>query len=635
MILYFPLLLFFLTTALLGHFILDFIKLKLSKLTYLSACLLIGTLLASWLIFIVSYFIPFSALEIIIVTILILCFLNFCFLAKLPGKGKSTTMAHCQSLLKKAFQKKHEINYLIVIGFIGLFLIFSQVWSKMLVLENGNLVAGWVNIWGDWAAHLSYTSSFAYGDNFPPQMPILAGYPFTYTFMADFISAVFIKLGLSSISAMLLPGIFLSITFCLLFFDLVSTFFKSQTKAFLALLIFLFNGGLGFYYFFEDIKNKSFFSVLKNLPREYTHLDQGANIQIINHITAEFIPQRAFLLGICLITLVLLLFQSYIKNRKSKQIYFAGLIVGLLPLIHLHSFLFANLLAIFTFFIAFDKRNFKIWLIYLIVVLSLSLPQLYFFFSHIKDLDYPRWQLGWLAYKSNDNLFWFWFRNLGIRLFLIPFGFIVSPKHLKLLFLPFLILFIVPNLFLLQPYEWDNTKLFTYSFLISSLFVVISLAFFWQKGIIGKVLAGLFFFLAVFAGVLDVVRLSQFQHRKIFFISAENIATAEWVKQNTPSDSVFLTANNHDHPIPMLSGRKILLGFEGWLWTYGLDYGERKQIIENFIDSPSQSKLKIIEADYVFFGPLERESSLKPLESWLENNLTPVYKQNNTTIYKT
>jgi len=635
MILYFPLLLFFLTTTLLGHFILDSIKLKLNKFTYLSACLLIGVVLTSWFIFIVSYFIPFSALGIIIVTILILCFLNFCFLAKLLGKGKSTTRVHYQNLLKKVFQKKYEINYPILIGFIVLFLIFSQIWSKMLVMENGDLVAGWVNIWGDWAAHLSYTSSFAYGDNFPPQMPILAGYPFTYTFMVDFISAVFIKLGLPLIPAMLFPGIFLSITFCLLFFDLVSTFLKSHVKAFLALLIFLFNGGLGFYYFFEDIKNKSFFSVLNNLPREYTHLDQEANIQIINHISAEFIPQRAFLLGICLVILVLLLFQSYIKHRISKQVYFAGLIVGLLPLIHLHSFLFANLLAVFTFFIAFDKKHFKIWLIYLIVVLSLSLPQLYFFFSHVKDLDYPRWQLGWLVDNSNDNFFWFWFRNLGIRLFLIPLGFIVSPKHLKPLFLLFLILFTIPNLFLLQPFEWDNTKLFTYSFLISSIFVVISLAFFCQKGIIGKILTGLFFFLAVSAGVLDVVRLSQFQHRKIFFISEENIAAAEWVKQNTPLDSVFLTAGNHDHPIPVLSGRKILLGFEGWLWTYGIDYGERKQIIENFIFSPSQSKLKNIEADYIFFGPFEKESSLKSLENWLENNLTPVYKQKNTTIYKT
>lgn len=505
----------------------------------------------------------------------------------------------------------------------------------MLVLENGALIAGWINIWGDWAAHLSYTTSFAYGDNFPPQMPILAGYPFAYTFMIDFIPAIFIKLGLSLISAMILPSIFLSITFCLLFFELVLTILKSQTKAFLTLLIFLFNGGLGFYFLLNDLKGEKILSILRNLPREYTYSDQEANIQIINHITAEFIPQRSFLLGICLTVFIFLLFFSYLKSKKSKQLYLAALIVGLLPLIHLHSFLVANLLAIFAFFVGQGKKNLKTWCIYGLVVLLLFLPQFYLFFSHIKDLDYPRWQLGWLAYKSKDNLFWFWLKNLGIRLLLIPFGFIIAPKHLKLLFLPFLVLFVIPNLFLLQPFEWDNTKIFTYASLIGSLFITISLSFLWQKRVLGKIISSLFFLLAVFAGGLDVVRLSQFQHRRILFLSAENVAVAEWVKQNTAPDSVFLTSGNHDHPIPMLSGRKILLGFEGWLWTYGIDYGARKQEIGNFTLSPSKSKLKNMGADYIFFSPLEKKSSLRSLENWLENNLLPVYKQNRVTIYKT
>ncbi len=38
-------------------------------------------------------------------------------------------------------------------------------------LHARGLYAGYVNIWGDWAAHLSFTGSFAYGHNFPTRVP--------------------------------------------------------------------------------------------------------------------------------------------------------------------------------------------------------------------------------------------------------------------------------------------------------------------------------------------------------------------------------------------------------------------------------------------------------------------------------
>ncbi|HEX2681419.1 MAG TPA: hypothetical protein VHQ03_09015, partial [Candidatus Dormibacteraeota bacterium] len=43
------------------------------------------------------------------------------------------------------------------------------------VFTPTGLYAGYVNIWGDWAAHLSFAGSFAYGHNFPPQFPIDPG----------------------------------------------------------------------------------------------------------------------------------------------------------------------------------------------------------------------------------------------------------------------------------------------------------------------------------------------------------------------------------------------------------------------------------------------------------------------------
>lgn len=41
-------------------------------------------------------------------------------------------------------------------------LYFIYLWPKMLFWNNGNIMAGWVNVWGDWAAHFSYANVFAY-----------------------------------------------------------------------------------------------------------------------------------------------------------------------------------------------------------------------------------------------------------------------------------------------------------------------------------------------------------------------------------------------------------------------------------------------------------------------------------------
>src|SRR3989344_202096 len=80
---------------------------------------------------------------------------------------------------------------------------FAFVFSQMLKFEPDGLYAGWINVWGDWAAHLSYATSFAYGDNFPPAMPLLTQSRFGYPFLADFFAAIWVKLGLGLIPAML------------------------------------------------------------------------------------------------------------------------------------------------------------------------------------------------------------------------------------------------------------------------------------------------------------------------------------------------------------------------------------------------------------------------------------------------
>jgi uncharacterized membrane protein len=83
-----------------------------------------------------------------------------------------------------------------------------------------------------------------------------------------------------------------------------------------------------------------------------------------------------------------------------------------------------------------------------------------------------------------------------------------------------------------------------------------------------------------------------------------------------------------------LTGRKIVLGFPGWLWTYGIDYGEQEKAARKmFKGGPeTESLLRFYGVDYIVVGPLERVQKIN--EKYFEANFQPVYQLGRTKIYK-
>jgi uncharacterized membrane protein len=90
--------------------------------------------------------------------------------------------------------------------------------------------------------------------------------------------------------------------------------------------------------------------------------------------------------------------------------------------------------------------------------------------------------------------------------------------------------------------------------------------------------------------------------------SGEEIAMADWVRTNTAPDSVFLTGTAHNHPIPSLTGRPRVMGYEGWLWSHGIPWTEisaRRGDIKAMYEGNS-TLLQEYSVDYVCIGPYER-----------------------------
>src|ERR1043165_4091070 len=76
-----------------------------------------------------------------------------------------------------------------VVFYTATVLILWRVFSKAMIQDSDGISTGLLNNFGDLPFHLSVITSFAYGNNFPPEDPTYAGIRFTYPFLTDFVSA--------------------------------------------------------------------------------------------------------------------------------------------------------------------------------------------------------------------------------------------------------------------------------------------------------------------------------------------------------------------------------------------------------------------------------------------------------------
>jgi len=510
----------------------------------------------------------------------------------------------------------------------------------MLVREPNGLYAGWVNIWGDWAAHLSYATSFGYGENLPPEMPLLIGAKFSYPFFADLVSGGLMRLGVDMVLAMLVPSLVLSMLLVAGLMFVGEKIVGSLKGGMVTTLLFLFNGGLGFWWWFRDIKEFGLLEVMKALPREYTHLEKLANIEWINIISSQVVPQRGFLMGFPIAVFIYwLLWKGFESKRESRKLLVAGLLTSTLPLIHAHSFVLVSWVAFWLVLMEVIKtkkitiQQVKKWIGFGVPVIILGIPQVLFFYGgSLGSEGFIRWQPGWMA---EGNVLWFWIKNFGGSLILAIIGMKVAKSKLRKFSLPFWGMFLIANLWIFQPWEWDNSKVLTHWYLMACVLGAVTVTSgLKSKQILVKVLVSVGLVLSIWSGFLDTIRLTQYQNLRLRFFDNKELVLAEWVKKNTRRDSRFLTADNHDHWVPVLTGRKIVLGFKGWLWTYGLDYSIQEQAVGKMFEGGDQAKewMRKYEVDYVVVGRLERERKIN--EEFFEDNFELVYELGGTKIFQ-
>lgn len=507
-------------------------------------------------------------------------------------------------------------------GVSGLLLL---IFSHAIFMQDGVIYAGFPNVWGDWNQHLAQTAGFAFGENLPPTLTTMSGHKLTYPFMTNFLSALMVKGGLPLLTAMKVPAMLLAVAGVGMVMAMTRAL-VGGAAATLAPVLFYFAGGLGFINAIDDLlrSNQSLFTFLANQPNNYTQaFDQGVvqNLDWLNPIFAYVVPQRAFLFGLPLLLGVITLLAYAIRERSRGIMLAAGLTAALLPFVHTHALVFLGFLFLPLVWLTRRQvaghrrkhigwRDLEPWAYFLAPIVVLALPQFLWLTAGVDSTKSLRPILGWA--NDSDHAVWFWLKNAGLFLPLLAVAFWKLPRQRAGLWKPFagaaLGVFIISNLVVFQPWEWDNSKLLAYWLLLSVPGVAAWLVLVAQRMRFGKLIAGTLVVLLCAAGALDVGKAVNWQRSKVEMFGTEAQRIAAAVRARTEPDSVFLTAQDPNNAISGIAGRRIVLGYVGWIWSYGIDYGDREFDIGRMFSGSEAAPelLKKYDVDYVVIGPAER-----------------------------
>ena len=506
---------------------------------------------------------------------------------------------------------------------------------------------GLLNNFGDLPFHISVITGFAFGNNYPPQDPTFAGVKFTYPFLTDFISAIFVKCGASIRQSMFLENYPVALAFVGLLHRWALVLLRNRLAAVITPVLVILNGGLGWVMFADAAweRHDGFVGFLKSLPVSFTIIPEST-WRWGNAISTLLIPQRGFLLGLPLAVIVFTQWwlatnnESVTRSEESRpdrakkkklpgsevtdlksrlrvnpthKMIAAGVIAGLLPLVHAHSFVVVIVVGAG---IALLQRQWRNWFVFFLAASVTALPQMLWstYGSAVDSTKFFEWQLGWD--RGKENPVWFWLQNTGLFIPLTIGALLWSGKErlvshrLLIFFLPFTLCFIVPNVLKMAPWIWDNIKVLYYWWLASAPLVALLLARLWEEGGIKRVAAVSMFAIVIAAGALDVASIL-FRPTNHQVFDRGGIQFAEAMKRQTAPRVLVMHAPVHNHPV-FLTGRRSLMGYPGHIWTHGLDYVQRETEIKRVYagTSDADSIIRRYGIDYVVVGPHERNIML-------------------------
>jgi hypothetical protein len=456
--------------------------------------------------------------------------------------------------------------------------------------ENGPTIETLLpNNYGDLPLHWTYVAFLARGAPFWPDNPIAAGERLHYPFGVDLVSALFVQVGVGVPLVFRVMGLVGAV--------LAAHALYLWSRAF-AIAAFLFSG--------------SWAGV--SLAASARLLDPEGSLAWKNLFLALFVPQRGFLFALPAGLLLLWSWRRrFLRAQGGLPAWVEGVLWGAMPLFHLHTFLFLSVIAALWALAA--RRVKEAWpaLAWAVVPATWSVFEVT---EGFRSASLVWWKWGWVIGPQNPAVFLA--VNFGLWLPLVVVALVRAwrrrDREARLTIGPGLGLFALLFFLMLAPWDWDNTKVMLWCFL-----VVLPSTFDLVLRPLRPVARVAAILLLVLPGVVAITRASLPGGMRIVVADRaeiERVCTA--VRRLPPAERVAVDPT-FNHPVG-LCGQAIPVGYGGHLWSHGIAAADLERNINTLMAGEPgwAAAARALDVRAVFWGPRERQaypSSPRPWEA--------------------
>jgi hypothetical protein len=507
-----------------------------------------------------------------------------------------------------------KTNYLVSI-FIVLFIFLNlKIAGDTFFIDKSSNIHTTMEGYGDIPLHLTQITKFGHVSSWNLMDPIYFGTNLQYPFIFNFLRGLILLLTNSLYLAVLWPLYVLVIANIILVFIIYNRVLKNHFWSICASTIFFLGSGLNWYYYFFKKINFQTFQLDLKLP--YQNIDFGPAMISMVH-------QHTFHFGLSLFLIAVYLLIVYQETGRRKYAFFAIIPIAILPLSHTHSFvaigLFVTALLVWEIVYGQHQRAKYIFVVGFISVI-ISIPQFLYLMSGKFSSGFSSFRLGWMTeigigsvnfvgtrtVASLEYLKFLWI-NFGVivPLFIIVVVYCLSQYYkdrkseegkrkidgvvsIYIIGLSACLVFILANIIRFQPWDFDNNKILIYFiFFIAPLFIWFISQIFRSNKVMRNVAIVLIVLIICFSGLVDLYYrvMAKRSYLPIVFDS-QAISFSNFIQKNTDPNKLILVGAGHRNVPMSLAGRQSLMGYPGWLWTRGIEYGPREREINNFYQNP-------------------------------------------------
>lgn len=480
---------------------------------------------------------------------------------------------HCR-LLGEPLPKPSLFDKVMIYLFL-LFCCYQFFWIYFPVTKN-IFTKNYHNV-GDLPLHLTLINHFVTGGAFWPQNPVFSVEALRYPLGVDFFTAMGVRLGVPVQKMLTWVGLAGG--------GLTLMALYRWGRGFV-ICAFLFSGGLA--------GIGTFFPLLREvlLP-----MFAWKNI----FLTA-LVPQRGFLFAFPAgLTLLWCWRNRLLKGNAVAPAFVEGLLWGLMPLFHMHTFLFVSFIFVLW---SLAEERFKASLpvlLWAVIPATVEVAWLTGFFQAASIINIrPGWML------NEHEPFSFYFFNFGLWIPIALWAGWVARKsdnrEQRTMLATALFLWVLLMFVMFAPWAWDNTKLLVWAYLLMlppiHYFVLAKLSPFSRRTwYVGLFLSGVILIVDAL-GALNVP-----------IHEIEETDTICHLLKDIPRTERFAVQQVFNHPVG-LCGHLMVAGHPAHIWTHGYrNQGEVEEKLRNLLNGEEswEKAAEDLQVRYVFWGYRESE----------------------------